>query len=87
LILLPALGSAATTVAVQSKLYERYQLREKGRLAVQSLYNEGRVKFAAASNDTQSYSAIHAELAKRLEQIENEQGTSFFSLAGARASR
>jgi hypothetical protein len=83
LILLPALGAAAATVAVQSKLYDRYELREKGRHAIQSLYNEGRMRYAAATS-SQDYTDIHIDLVKRVDQIEAEQSARFFSLTAMR---
>ena len=80
LILLPALGTALTTVAVQSRLHERYQLREEGRRKIQDLWNEGRRRYAAATTP-EDYTAIHAEMTKQVDQIEKEQSDVFFSLA------
>lgn len=85
LVLLPALGAALSTVVVQSRLHERYQLRENGRIAIQNQWNEGRRKYAAART-AEEYSTIHAELVQRVNQIEAEQSASFFSLAGSRPS-
>lgn len=79
LILLPALGSAVTTIAVQSRLYERYQLRENGRRTIQAIYNEGRARYAAAGTP-QDYTAIHTELVKRVDDVEAGQSAGIFSL-------
>jgi hypothetical protein len=86
LILLPALGSAATTVAVQSKLYERYQLRENGRRSIQAIYNEGRAKYAAAATP-QEYTTIHTELIKKVDDVEAGQSTGIFSLIAQKKAR
>jgi len=80
LVVLPALGAALSTVAVQSRLHDRYNLREDGRRAVQALWNEGRRRFAAATT-AQEYTTIHADLEARLDRIEKDQAIGFFSLA------
>ena len=79
LVILPLVGTALSTAVVQSRLHHRYELRENGRRLVQSLWNEGRRRYAAATSP-QEYSAIHEDLEKRLDRIEAEQGASFFSL-------
>jgi hypothetical protein len=84
LVILPLLGTALSTAVVQSRLHQRYQLRENGRRQVQVLWNEGRRRFAAATAP-EEFSAIHEELEKRLDQIEGEQGASFFSLVATAA--
>ena len=78
LVVLPALGSAASTIAVQARLYDRYQLRERGRAAMQALHLEGQRRFAAATEPS-DFSAIHEELEKRLNAIELAQGEGFFA--------
>jgi hypothetical protein len=78
LVVLPAVGSAASTIAVQARLYDRYQLRERGRLGVQALYLEGQRRFAAATTPAE-YSDIHGDLESRLNLLESEQGAGFFS--------
>jgi hypothetical protein len=79
LIVLPALGSAAATVAVQARLYDRYQLREDGRRSIQNLYNEARGKYAAAQTP-HAHAAIYQEIVNRVDEIERQQSNSFFSL-------
>jgi hypothetical protein len=78
LVVLPAIGGAAATIATQSRLYDRYQLREAGRLGIQNLVNVGRARFASAKDDA-DYAAIHNELIRDLEAIEAAQGQGFFS--------
>ncbi len=78
LILLPILGAFVSTVTVQSQLSRRFQLRENGRRRVQDLWNEGRVRYAAVKTDAE-WTAIHDDLARRLDGIEQEQGASFFA--------
>ena len=78
LVVLPALGGAASTIAVQARLYDRYQLRESGRAAVQALYLEGQRRFAAAQVP-EDYTSIHQDLQERLGAIETAQGEGFFS--------
>ena len=50
LILLPTLAAACTVAVTQSRLYERYQLRENGRRATQTLYYSGCQRFAQATS-------------------------------------
>ena len=61
LIVLPALGSAVGYVAVQARLYDRYQLREDGRRSIQNLYNEARGRYAAATTP-HAHAAIYQDI-------------------------
>jgi hypothetical protein len=78
LVILPIVGAFLSTVVVQSQLSERFQPRENGRRRVQHLLNTGRQRFAAAQKP-EDYSAIHADLVKQLDAVEDEQGSGFFS--------
>src|SRR5215813_3140507 len=72
LVILPILGTFLSTIAVQSQLSQRFQLRENGRREVQNLLNDGRQRFAAAQK-SEDYSAVHNDLIKRLDTIEEQQ--------------
>ena len=76
LIVLPILGSLASTYLVQSRIAELEALRESGRETVQRLANEARVDFAAASS-TEDYSAIHRALVEKVGELEREQSRAF----------
>jgi len=78
LVVLPAIASAAATIAAQSRLYDRYQLRERGRAGVQALINDGRMRFGGAKTDAE-YGVIHKKLKDSLDLIEKTQGEGFFS--------
>ena len=80
LVVLPAIGTAASSIALQAKVYERYQLREKGRLAVQALQIEGERRYASAKGDAE-YATIHADLEARLQAVEAAQGEGYFAIA------
>ena len=82
LIVLPALSSALTTFVVQAKLLERYQLRENGRLALQSLSNEAKQRYAVCTTDN-DFVVLHASLRSRVDEIEAKQSDSFFGLLGS----
>jgi hypothetical protein len=82
LIVLPALGSAFTTFIVQAKLLEQFQLRENGRLAIQSFSTEAKQKFACLKSD-EELCAFFEELRKRVDEVEAKQSDSFFGLLGA----
>jgi hypothetical protein len=81
LIILPALGSSLTTFIVQAKLFERYELREAGRIAIQSYCAEARQKVASLKSD-EEVSTFHDELRKRIDEVEGRQSSSFFHLMG-----
>ena len=78
LVVLPILGTFLSTIALQSQLSQRFQLREDGRRKVQHLLNSGRKRFAAALKP-EDYSAIHDDLIEQLDLVEGEQGSGFFA--------
>ena len=80
MIVLPSLAAASTVAVTQSRLQERYQLRENGRRAIQTLYYAGCQRFAQATTDKE-YSDLHAELVANLEDLEGLQGEGFFATA------
>lgn len=80
LVILPFAGSTASTILVQSKVLARFQLREKGRVDIQTLISEGKGKFAAAQSD-QDYIELHKFLRNTIEQVEREQVEGFFKHA------
>ena len=84
LIVLPALGAAASTLTVQSRLHDWCRLRENGRRAMQDLYNEGRKQYAAATTN-EEYASIHEELVRKVNAIEQTQGAGWFYLASPRS--
>lgn len=78
LVILPLLASIATTLLSQLRLYDLWKLREEGRIKLQDLAIEARRRAAGASDD--ECKVVHAELQKRLNEIETAQSTSFFGL-------
>jgi hypothetical protein len=78
LIVLPALSSAVTYIAVQTRINDLYQLREDGRRSIQNLYYEARGRHAAATTPHADV-AIYQDIVKRVDEIEQQQSTSFFS--------
>ena len=86
LIVLPVAATALSTITAQSRLHQRYQLREDGRRKVQNLLNEGRRRFAGAKEDAE-YGAIHKDLEVAIDEIEKEQSASFFLLSKSEPPR
>jgi hypothetical protein len=80
LIVLPILGSVASTVLIQSRVNARWALREAGRIAFQTLVNDARKDFAAASSEAEC-KAIHEKLNHKTAEIEKSQSMSFFANA------
>jgi hypothetical protein len=78
-VVLPFVGAVASTILVQSRVYELWRLREAGRIGFQSLVTEGRRQFAAATSP-QEYSSLHKELSDEVARIEKEQSKSFFAI-------
>jgi hypothetical protein len=76
LVLLPLLGSLASTFLVQSRIADLEALREKGRETVERLANEARVNFAAASSP-EEYTEIHRTLVSEVGILEQEQSRGF----------
>jgi hypothetical protein len=77
LIVLPFIGSLASTVLIQSHVSERWRLREEGRIAYQSLITDGRRRFATATKPDE-FAEIYKDLEKKALQIEKRQSVRFF---------
>lgn len=78
LIVLPAVGSLASTVITQFSIYDLWRLREQGRAAMQDLITEGKIQLAAAKTD-EHYTDAHRYLQKRVNEIETDQEVRFFA--------
>lgn len=76
LVVLPLLGSLASTFLMQSRIAELEALRERGRETVQRLANVARVDFAAVSSPEQ-YTEIHRMLVSEVSTLEQEQSRGF----------
>lgn len=75
-MLLPLVGSLASTFLVQSRIADLEALREKGRETIQRLANEARVNFAAALLP-EEYTEIHRALVSEVGGLEQEQSRGF----------
>jgi hypothetical protein len=78
-MILPVIGTLASTIAANAKITARWALREQGRQACQRLVDVGRQRFAAASTPAE-YAEIHAELVKDMSAIERVQSEGIFPL-------
>ncbi|HJR09440.1 MAG TPA: hypothetical protein VJ842_19420 [Pyrinomonadaceae bacterium] len=79
LVTLPIVGTLATTAFTQTRVYDRWKLRQQGFLAFQSLVNVGRQRFAEANGSVEEYCKIHKELIRMVDEIEAQQHTNFFA--------
>lgn len=77
LVTLPLASSLVTSVLTQIRFHDLWKLREEGRIQFQDLAIEAERRAAAAKTDDEC-TAIHAELQKRLNEIESTQSASFF---------
>ena len=82
-VIVPFVGSVASTVMVQSRVYDRWRLREAGRIGFQTLVTEGRRRFAAATTPAE-FSELHKDLSDETAKIEKEQSKSFFAITPSR---
>jgi hypothetical protein len=80
LIVLPFVGSLASTFLVQLRIRSLLGLRERGRQAFQHLIEQGMARFAAASSPA-DYTQIHTWLVEQAAAIEREQSRGFFQIA------
>lgn len=80
IVILPFVGSVASTILVQARVYDRWRLRERGRIGFQTLVTDGRRRFAAATSPAE-YTQLHKDLSDEADKIENEQSKSFFALS------
>ena len=80
LIVMPILGSLASTYIVQSRIADVEALREAGRETVQRLANQARVDFAAATTP-EKFTEIHQGLVVAISALEKEQSRGFHRIA------
>jgi len=80
LVVLPVVGTFATTYIAQSRIAELEGLRERGRQAIQRLASEARVDYAAAKGP-QDFTDIHRRLVAAVTAVETEQERGYRSVA------
>lgn len=83
LIILPIIGSLASTYLVQSRIKDLSALREHGRITVENLKSLAILKFASAKKD-EEYSEIHNWLIKEITNLESRHANIFYSLVSHR---
>lgn len=76
LVVLPLVGSLASTFLVQSRVAEMEALREAGRETIQRLANHARADFAAAASP-EDYTKLHRSLAAEVSTLERDQSRAF----------
>lgn len=76
LVVMPLIGSLASTYLVQARVAELEALRENGRQTIQRLANDARLQFATASAP-QDYTEIHKNLLQQVTDLEEEQSRTF----------
>jgi hypothetical protein len=86
LIVLPIIGSLASTFLIQVRVRELLGLREQGRQAIQHLTETGMVRFAAA-NSPEEHTEIHRWLVDQVAAVEREQTKGFFQIVPAHSSK
>jgi hypothetical protein len=84
LILLPCVGSLAAACLHFFRIYDRWRLREDGRIAFAALAVRGRRELAAADTSAKC-SKLHARLEAAMISLEQSQSSRFFGLSPADA--
>jgi hypothetical protein len=79
LVLLPLVGSFATTMLAQTRVRDILALREAGREHVQALISKAKVNFAALKDN--EVSEAHAKLVDEVSRIEKSQAANILSIA------
>ena len=79
LIVLPVIGTLASTFLLQTRVRDLLALRERGRQSVQALITRARAEFAAAAS-AERLTTIHRDLAVEIARIEKEQTVGFFAV-------
>lgn len=83
LVLLPLVGSLASTLLMQARLLELMALREKGRQTIQYLVSCSKNRYAALS-DPEEITKYHQWLIEEIAKLAQEQATGFVALAPTR---
>jgi hypothetical protein len=79
LIVIPVIGSLASTFLLQTRVRDLMGLRERGRQEIQALITRARTEFAAASTP-ERFTTIHRDIATSVSRIEKEQTVGFFAV-------
>jgi hypothetical protein len=79
LIVIPVIGSLASTFLVQTRMRNLMGLRERGRERIQALITQARAEYAAASSP-ERFTKIHRDINVLVSRVEQEQTIGFFSI-------
>ena len=81
MIIIPTIGSLAATIILQFRIFDLWQLREKGRVTIEKMISMG-FQLYASNKTEQEYSELHKEFIEQTYKLE-EQKTQFFQLSSA----
>jgi hypothetical protein len=87
LVVLPLVGTFASSLVLQTKVRELLSLRERGRERIQTLISMAQADFADAHGDDKKVTAIHKALVESVSQLEREQSLEFFAVAPGSSSK
>lgn len=83
LIILPSIGSLASTLLIQTRCLELMALRENGRRTMQYLLSFARLRYAALTDPTE-ISEFHHWLVKEITKLSEDQVAGFMALSPSR---
>ena len=86
LVVLPIVGSFASTLLAQTRAFELASLREQGRETIQYLVSLAKTQFAAIKDDS-GYTALHQQLVQHVHRLEQQQHVGFLSALAVKAEQ
>lgn len=81
LVVLPLIGTLASSFLAQARVRELLALRERGRERIQALVSQAEADYAAAADDDAKLTAIHSALVAEVSQLEQHQAVEFLVVA------
>ncbi|RDB03486.1 DUF4231 domain-containing protein [Runella aurantiaca] len=79
---IPLIGSLASTIVLQFKVFETWRLREEGRISFHNLVNFGNSELLKCKTP-EDFQKLHETLTQKTNELENEQSSKYFGLYGS----
>lgn len=80
--IIPLIGSLASTVVLQFKVFETWRLREEGRISFHNLVNMANTELLKCKIP-EDYHKLHETITQKTNELENEQSSKHFALYGS----
>ncbi|MFN3378787.1 MAG: hypothetical protein ACK41O_04980 [Runella zeae] len=80
--IIPLIGSLASTLVLQFKIFETWRLREEGRISFHNLVNYSNSELLKCKTP-EDFQQLFETITQKTNELENEQSSKFFSLYGS----